>query len=168
MQDNYRRMGTSLSVFLIITALTTHAATAQERELTVLEKVNAAELILEGTVSERASAWNEAHSRIYTNVTIVVKEYLKGTMTEKSVVVRHLGGEVGDVGEVYSGIARFEEDEEVLVFLRREEEDSSYRLIGGTQGKYQITLDEDTRERMVAKNRPLMDLKQEILRIVRL
>ena len=168
MQESRRRIGTGLLVFLILTSLTVLSTSAQERELTVREKVQASELILEGTVSSRVSAWNEDHSRIYTNVTIVVKEYLKGATTEKSVVVRHLGGEVGEVGEIYSEIARFEDEEEVLVFLRRDNPDAPYRLIGGAQGKYQITLDEDTREQMVAKNRTLTDLKQEILRIVRL
>ena len=35
----------------------------------------------------------------------------------KTVVVTQLGGEIGEVGEVYSGAARFVEDEEVLIFL---------------------------------------------------
>jgi len=153
------------SVFLL-SGLVQNTA-AQERELTLEEKTREAELIVEGKVTATRSEWNADHSRIYTHVTITVNEYLKGASSEQTVVVTHLGGEVGEVGEIYSGAVRFEEDEEVLVFISRDQQ-GRYGVTGGSQGKYSVTRDESTDERMVAKNRPLRELKQEILRIVKL
>lgn len=140
---------------------------AQERELTLEEKATESELIVEGKVTSIRSEWNAEHTRIYTHVTITVTEYLKGEPSEQTVVVTHLGGEVGEVGEIYSGAVRFEEDEEVLVFLNRDQQ-GRYGVTGGSQGKYSVSRDESTNERMVAKSKPLRELKQEILRIVKL
>ena len=58
------------------------------------------EVILVGKVKEKKSSWNQDKTRIYTDVTVEVSEYFKGQNSEKSIVVRHLGGEVGEVGEV--------------------------------------------------------------------
>lgn len=151
------------SVFLL-TGLAQNTI-AQERELTLEEKTKGAELIVEGKVTALRSEWNAERTRIYTHVTIAVDQYLKGEKTEQSVVVTHMGGEVGDVGEIYSGAARFEEDEEVLVFLK-EDQQGRLGVTGASQGKYTITRDQSTGERMVGKNKPLRAFREEIKRIV--
>ena len=68
-----------------------------------------ADVVLTGKVVQQNSSWNEDRSRIYTKATIQVEEYLKGSTNEGSIVVTYLGGEVGEVGEMYSHMPRFED-----------------------------------------------------------
>ena len=138
---------------------------AQERKLTLNELTDNSELIVEGKVTNRRSEWNTDQTRIYTHVTIAVDQYLKGANPEQSVMVTHLGGEIGEVGEIYSGAARFVDDEEVLVFLKKDPQ-GRLEVSGASQGKFSISRDQTTGERMVGKNKPLRAFREEIRRIV--
>ena len=71
-------------------------------------------LSLLAKLAQQSSSWNDDNTRIYTKATIQVEEYLKGINNGGSVIVTYLGGEVGDVGEMYSHMPRFEDNEEVL------------------------------------------------------
>ncbi len=150
---------------LLIVTLATNVS-AQERKLSLEVLATQAELIVQGKVTARQSEWNADQTRIYTHVTLTVEQYIKGQQAEQTVVVTQLGGEVGEVGEVYSGAARFDENEEVLVFLN-EDQQGRLRVTGNAQGKYSITRDRETGERMVGENKQLSDLKAEIQRIVK-
>ncbi len=163
-----RILSSSSSCFtcaILVATLATNVS-AQEPKLGLEVLANKAELIVQGKVTARQSEWNADQTRIYTRVTITVEQYIKGQQVEQTVVVTHLGGEVGDVGEVYGGAVRFDENEEVLVFLNKDQQ-GRLRVTGNAQGKYSITRDRATGERMVGENRPLRDLKAEIERIVK-
>ena len=67
------------------------------------------DLIITGKVTEQASSWNESKTRIYTQATILVDEYIKGNGAGNTVIVKYLGGEVGEIGEKYSHMPRFED-----------------------------------------------------------
>lgn len=95
------------------------------------------ELIVTGKVIERQAEWNEDKTRIYTRVRVSVDEFLKGEQSENIITVTHLGGEIGEVGELYTGTARFEKDEEVVLFLKKDKKDR-LRITGGNKGKYKI------------------------------
>jgi len=121
-----------------------------------------ADIIITGRVTQQTSSWNEDNSRIYTNATIQVDEYLKGNNNESSVVVRYLGGEVGDVGELYSHMPRFEDKEEVLVFLTKDGQSSNYKVFNGADGKINIVDDQKTGERITTSNVKINSLKAQI------
>ena len=121
-----------------------------------------ADIIITGKVIQQKSSWNEDNSRIYTNATIQVDEYLKGNNSESSVVVRYLGGEVGDVGELYSHMPRFEDKEEVLVFLTKDEQNSNYKVFNGSDGKINIIEDLKTGEKVTTSNVKVNSLKAQI------
>jgi hypothetical protein len=143
--------------------------------LSLQELTGNAEIIAAGKVVERECRWGERGKWIYSYVTVSVDEYIKGSGDEQ-VVVRHLGGEVGEKGLIVGNMPRFSEGEEVLVFLRgakqslqlqpgREQEAGDnltaldmqegnggiYRVSGLAQGKYEIFADESGR-RMVRNN----------------
>jgi len=61
-----------------------------------------ADVIITGKVTQQSSSWNDDNTRIYTKATIQVDEYLKGINNGSSITVTYLGGEVGDVGDVFS------------------------------------------------------------------
>lgn len=130
--------------------------------------VSDASVIATGRVVEKeCKRWTEK-GYIYTYVTVLVDEYIKGEGAEK-VVVRHLGGEVGKKGLVAGNMPSFMEGEEVLVFLgdaeqvkgelrqtlllniNQEVTGGIYNVSGLAQGKYHIFTDK-TGKKMVRNN----------------
>jgi len=126
-----------------------------------------ADLIVTGKVTQQNSSWNSDNTKIYTEATIQVEEYLKGNNNGNSVVVRYLGGEVGDVGELYSHMPRFENEEEVLVFLKRDNNNADYKVFNGEDGKINVIVDHKTGEKVTSSNVPVSSLKAQIKSYIR-
>ena len=130
---------------------------------TSIEKLSkGADVVLTGKVIQQNSSWNEDRTRIYTDATIQVEEYLKGNTNESSIIVTYLGGEVGEVGELYTHMPRFEDDEEILVFLKRDQETSSYKVFNGEEGKLSIVYDKNTGEKVTTSSVQINSLKAQI------
>ncbi len=121
-----------------------------------------ADMIITGKVIDQKSQWNTEKSRIYTNVTIQVDEFLKGSNNQSRIVITHLGGEVGDVGETYSHIPTFANDEEVLVFVKKSSKDESLTVFDGEEGKLTLYEDRKTGEKVTSKNVKASEMKKEI------
>ena len=121
-----------------------------------------ADLILTGNVVEQNSSWNENNTRIYTQATIRVEEYLKGSNNSGLVIVSYLGGEVGDVGEIYSHMPRFENNEEVLVFLKKDDKSTNYKVFNGEEGKINVVTEPKTGEKVTTSNVQINMLKAQI------
>jgi hypothetical protein len=76
--------------------------------------------------------------------------------------VTYPGGEVNGVGELYTHMPKFEKDEDVLVFLKRDEKNMGYRVFDGEEGKLKIIKDKNTGERITTSNVRVEDLKSQI------
>lgn len=120
------------------------------------------EVVLIGKVSKQESKWNENKSAIYTDVIIEVDEYLKGQRGEKSITVSHLGGEVGEVGELYTHIPTFKEQEEMVLFVKMNKNDGKYRVHNGDNGKIEIIENNNSKEKFTKSNKKVDDLRKEI------
>lgn len=120
------------------------------------------EVVLIGKVTKQESKWNENKSAIYTDVTIEVDEYLKGQRGEKSITVSHLGGEVGEVGELYTHIPTFQEQEEMLLFVKMNKNDGKYQVYNGDNGKIEIMENNNSKEKYTKLNKKIDDLRKEI------
>lgn len=83
---------------------------------TLEEMAAQAPLIVRGTVGRQQVRWDDAHLRINTYTEVRVTERLKGDAAS-ILLVRQPGGEVGDVGQRVSGVAKFREGEDVVLFL---------------------------------------------------
>jgi hypothetical protein len=119
----------------------------------LLELVRNADCIAIGTVIERNSYWNEERSRIYTSVVLSVEDKLKGTANQGRIVVTVLGGEVEEIGLLVSNTPSFEQDERVVVFLKKLSESQcaeaknpeldlsghEFEVYGGFRGKLRVT-----------------------------
>ena len=92
-----------------------------------------------GRVTGVVSAWDPDVDGLYTYVTIdVLRSWgLDGSPTR--VVVKQLGGVVGNTAFVVGGQARFEVGEEVLVFLDVRPRDRTLSVSGLEQGKWIVT-----------------------------
>jgi len=121
-----------------------------------------ADVIVTGKVVEQRSSWNQDRTRIYTDVKIQVDDFIKGSEAQNSVIITHPGGEVGEVGELYSHMPRFSNDEEVLVFAKRDLKDNKYRVLNGEDGKLTVYQDKATGEKVTSSNQKISTLKKEI------
>jgi len=79
------------------------------------------------------------------------------------VTVNYLGGEVGEIGEMYSHMPSFEDNEEVLVFLKKDEKNTDYKVFSGEEGKITLLNNETTGEKTTNSYVPLNSLKQQII-----
>jgi len=136
-------------IFLVSGYLLGAFAQMGQSELKILSEN--ADVIVTGKVIQQNSSWNENKTRIFTRATIQVEETLKGSGLN-SVVVNYPGGEVGDIGEMYTHTPKFENDEEVLVFLKKDQTGSSYKVVNGEDGKLTVTTDAKTGEKITAQN----------------
>ena len=57
--------------------------------------------------------------------------------------IRQIGGQIGEWSQFVSGDAKFEANEEVLVFLRHDPRDDLHFLVGMGQGKLTVDLGTD-------------------------
>lgn len=136
---------------------------AEPKETSVIKQLSrGADVIVTGKVTEKQSNWNEKKTRIYTVTTVAVDEYLKGQNSGSFVEVTTPGGEVGDVGELYTHMPRFEDNEEVLVFLKRDGDRRSYKVLNGEEGKITVLRDAETSEKVTRSHMRIETLKEQI------
>jgi len=158
MDTNYRYLLLTLA-FICGFYITSYS---QQHSADIENLSKGADVVLTGKVVNQNSSWNEDRSRIYTNATIQVEEYLKGNTNESSIVVTYLGGEVGEVGELYTHMPKFEDDEEILVFLIRDQRTPNYKVFNGEEGKLSIVYDKKTGEKVTTSNVLINSLKAQI------
>jgi hypothetical protein len=106
------------------------------------ELTDRAELIIHGTCTQLQA--RETPDGVVTDVTVAVTSALKGTPPATFTFTAY-GGQTETRGTFVAGSPTFEQDEEVVLFLDREN-DRGFRLaIGMAQGKYTVR-EEDGRK----------------------
>ena len=139
---------------------------AQDETSVIKELTRNADIILTGKVSQKTSSWNENKTRIFTRTKLQVGEFLKGSKKGVSVEVVYPGGEVGDVGEIYSHMPKFDKNEEVLVFLKKDVKKNAYRVLNGEKGKISVSEETKTEKQMNRSTQKVKALKEEIRKFV--
>ncbi len=141
----------------------TSSAQISQKEISMLKTLsNGADVIATGKVAKLKSSWNKDKTRIYTETTLHVDEYIKGNSNGNTVTITYPGGEVGSVGELYTHMPRFENNEEVLVFLKKEKNDAAYKVFEGEEGKIRVLNDSKTGEKITSSNVRINNLKAQI------
>jgi hypothetical protein len=138
---------------------------AQSSPAAIEKLTERADIVAIGRVQQMKSEWNEQRTSIRTRIMVSVEEYLKGS-AGSSFDLFVPGGEVDGVGELYTHTARFEKDEEVVVFAEKDKM-GRHRVSGGSEGKLRVTKDERAKTRVVANLKRLEDLSREIKGFVR-
>lgn len=139
---------------------------AQQEAVDLKKLTNNSDIIITGKVTKQTSNWNEDKSRIYTMATVQVNDYIKGIGNGNTINIKYLGGEVGEVGELYSHMPRFEDNEEVLVFLKKDVNNTDYKVSNGENGKISLITDPRTGELMTNSNVRVSSLKRQIKNII--
>ena len=139
-------------------------------KMSLAQMTQSASLVVEGKVVGKQSRWDEAHRYIITEVSVAVSQTLKGKVVSP-VTVRVLGGEVAGVGLFVAGSPSFEVGQEVLLLLETHPT-RDYRVVGFHQGKYDITVEQQTGKKWAKSAAepnyaPLEDLEARIQAIVK-
>ena len=151
-----------LSLFIIILFIINFSAFPQQT-ISKIEKLTVdADIILTGKVIQQKSIWNDNQSKIYTNVTIEVEEYLKGKSNNSKIIITYPGGEIGEVGELYSHMPEFKNDEEVLLFVKKNEKENTLVVLNGQDGKLTLSKDLNSGEKITSSNEKVSEIKKSI------
>jgi len=154
-------------IIILIFILPISLLYSQQNPTNLKNLTHKSEIILTGKVHEKESNWNKNKTMIYTDVTIEVDEYIKGQNSEKSITVRHPGGEVGEIGELYTHMPRFNDAEEVLLFVKKDRSENNYKIVDGENGKLSILTDKQNGVRMTSSRESVKKIKDEIKRHLR-
>ena len=128
----------------------------------ILQKLSGdADLILTGKVTKQQSGWTQNKSRIITYTTIKANDIIKGNSNQSDIVVVHPGGEIDGVGELYTHMPTFKDDEEVLLFLKKDNKSSDYNVLYGEEGKIAL-MNSPSGEKVTASQMPVNMLKLQI------
>lgn len=93
--------------------------------------------VLVGKVENIESHWDEERGSVYTYVKVYVEERLKGTTQDEYVVIKHRGGEIGNIGLLVSDEPRFLLGEKVKVYLKLEAS-GEFTVLDGWKGKISL------------------------------
>lgn len=149
-----------LLVFLIFGFSVPSYAQQESKKIKTLSQ--GADVILSGKVTKKNSGWNKDKTRIYSKATVQVDEYLKGKTSQDYIEITYLGGEVGDIGELYTHTPTFSDNEEILVFLKKDKNNNGYQVFNGNEGKIKVFKEAKTKEKTTDANMNFKALKSQI------
>lgn len=108
---------------------------------TLAQRTQKAEAIVVAEVVAMSSNWDDEGREIYTYITLRIVEKIKGNLEGNQIVLRHLGGIVGNVESRVSGMPQFDRHEKVLVFLGRYPSSAYFGVMDWLEGKKTIQHD---------------------------
>jgi hypothetical protein len=165
MKARVSTMYLSTILLLVLMLFVSGQASAQTQQLRLDDLTKKAEVIVVGIVTDVRSEWNSDRTRIITKVSLDVDKYLKGETPGRTIVITHPGGEVGGVGELYSHTPSFAKGEEVFLFARKDSK-NNLSIAGGNEGKFKVTKNELTGEKMVPGGMTLKMFTSRVLNIL--
>ena len=126
----WRIFGVIVLVYLFLGLLLAMPAEALRLKTNWAQRVDLSEKILRGEVVEVMSYWNTEKTLIYTDVTVLIDEYLKGDGL-REIIIKIPGGTVGDDTVWVSDTPQFAEGDYGVILL-----ESSGQVTGGPDGVY--------------------------------
>ena len=130
---------------------TTVSATQVTRLDTRTMAQTSSEIVI-GRVTGTQARWNDAHTKIVTEIKVEVSESLKGEPST-TLTLTQLGGEVDGARYTVPGCPAFHPGEEVLLFVWRDTQGRA-QVNGLAQGKFEIQRDALTGEATVQRSLP--------------
>jgi hypothetical protein len=140
---------TNLTCWLIMSFLFYQTTESKAQLITMSAKdlTEQSTSVLYGKCSKIKSEWSADKSIIYTYVTVVPEEYIKGNLGSE-VTLTIPGGQVGDIKYEVSDMPLFNEGEDVVAFIWTNPAGKNL-ITGGSQGRMKIEKDAKTGKRMV-------------------
>lgn len=120
---------------------------AQMKKMTAADLTKESSAILYGKCSNVKSEWNKEKDIIFTTVTVIPEEYIKGDLGSEALLTIP-GGQVDNIIYEVSEMPIFTEGEEIFAFVWKHPSGKNL-ITGGTQGKLKIEKDKNTGKKMV-------------------
>ncbi len=138
---NFKAIAVS-GVFLIlfICSFSVKSLTAVER--TFEELVALADYVIIGQVTRITSVKQPDSQKIYSYVTFSDLEIIKGDYDDDEYIVKHRGGIVDNMGEMFPGMPEFEQNQRYIIFVRDNFHDL-FPIVGIHQGIQKIEWDSE-------------------------
>ena len=149
------------AVVVLFAASVTNATTLVKKGFSDL--AHESDRVVVGIVTAVEGTWDESGTFIRSTVTLAVERTLRG-QGPGTVVLRTPGGQIDGVQQIAQGVATFEVNERVLVFLTTWE-DGTPKVLGYVQGKSNVVEDEQGNFRLrggVASGRSLENVAGEL------
>ncbi|HEX8170284.1 MAG TPA: hypothetical protein VF824_07080 [Thermoanaerobaculia bacterium] len=131
-----RRM--MMSIGFLVIALALPLSASQFVKLPFDQVAREATYVVRGTVENTWSAWDDAHEVIFTYATVRVNRYFGETTGPDTLVVREVGGTVGNYTQEAIGFPAIRNGEDVVLFLSRWEDAPELRIHAYNQGKFLV------------------------------
>jgi hypothetical protein len=147
MKDLTKIIRLTFCLTLCFLANTVTESNAQVIKMSAKDLTDQSTAVLHGKCSKVKCEWNADKSIIYTYVTVVPDEYIKGNLGAETVITIP-GGRVGDIVYEVSDMPIFTEGEEVMAFIWTNPAGKNL-VTGGSQGKMKIEKDIKTGKKMV-------------------
>jgi hypothetical protein len=126
-----------LALLIALLAMSTAEATTLAR-MSVTQMTHAAKSIVRARCLTNSAAWDAGE--IWTFTIFEVEENWKGVPHDKQITVRLLGGTVGGLTSSVSGVPRFAEGEEVILFLEPTAR-GDFSIVSWMQGTFRVRRD---------------------------
>ena len=137
---------------MLLASCASEASATQVTRLDTWTMAQTSSDIVIGKVTGTQARWNDAHTKIVTDVQVEVAEALKGGATT-TLTLTQLGGEVDGARYSVPGCPAFRSGEEVLLFVWRDAQGRA-QVNGLSQGKFEIERDAKTGEATVQRSLP--------------
>src|SRR5262249_28062960 len=147
------RYWTSIIAAVVVVMLSSSASATTVRTPADDEMIIGARAIVIANVVAVSTSLDESRNRVCTYTTLRVQEVLKGQITDKKIVLKEEGGDLGYRGTVVYGTPRYTVGEKVLVYLNTWS-DGSLRTHQMFLGKFNIVRDPETGKKTVVRSIP--------------
>ena len=124
------------------------------QQVTIQQLTTSSELIFQGKVIASESRWNADQSGIHTYVTFRVNEVIKGS-AGMHVVLRFLGGKVGDIGMEVTGSTLPEVGERGIYFVENLNRFQVNPFYGVDQGHF-LVIESEGQQVMASRSRRMI------------
>lgn len=139
-------------VFLMVASWSAAALASVVIYQTDQEMTLKASRIVRAKVVKKVSQWEPKEKRIYTYITLVVLDPLKGATGAQELVIRQMGGTANGIGMHVPGSATFTIGEEVVVFLETiRQQPKFHHVMGMAMGKFKVVEDAKTKARTLVR-----------------
>jgi hypothetical protein len=122
------------------------------REVSMDEMLQQSQFVFEGTAIA-IKARESSKKRIYTYVTFEIKDIIKGEYHSNTIILRFLGGTVGDLTLMVSDMRLPQEGEHGIYFVESLERYQVNPLYGWSQGHFIVERDPAGSERVMTNRR---------------
>jgi hypothetical protein len=128
-----------LSIAAIVSLLCASAWATTIRPMSLKELTRTSSTVAVAQAVKVWSQWSDDHRLIYTYTEFSIEQSLKGDPGTR-LVVRQLGGRVGDLEMKVAGVQHWRPGEETVLFLNKSKSgDGTYLVTGLLQGDFRIS-----------------------------